>query len=136
MNTNSTTENQKAQRIARALKGYMHHHGLSQSDLSRRTGVARDNISRYCRGVAVPAVSMATRIEKATGLKVLDMISSDPDVRPETAMTIDRLPGGNFTVYMTRELTPDQLHALLKIIEPTAPAETAKVFEEQLAFAE
>lgn len=130
------TDQTKAHEIAQVLKKYMHAHALSQSDLARRTGVARDNISRYCRGVALPAVAMAARIERATGLNLVHILNRGPEGSRDSTMTIDRLSTGNFSVRMCRELTPEQLHAVLNIIEPQRVPEPLPVYEEQLSFAE
>jgi transcriptional regulator with XRE-family HTH domain len=40
--------------------------GLTQEDLSRRTGIPQNSISRYCRG-CVPDVLRARRIESVLG---------------------------------------------------------------------
>ncbi len=71
--------------FGKRLQGAMIDKGWNQSELARRAGVGRDNISSYIRGISMPGPVMLHKIAEALQMK--------PDeILPSKAMpTIDQV---------------------------------------------
>lgn len=53
--------------VAKLIRQLLARAGISQGELSRRLGTAREQVSRWCNGHAVPTGEMLLRIVDVTG---------------------------------------------------------------------
>ena len=61
-----------------ALNRWMEATGMSQSEVSRRTGIAQTTVGRWCRGEHRPSIRAAMAIEDLTygAVRLVDWVSS------------------------------------------------------------
>ncbi len=91
-------------RIARALE----QSGLSQGEVSRRTGMRPETISRYVGG-GTPRLGELVKVAHALGVSVdwlLGIDSEDPTPDPDVVAFIDRNPdlSPNEKAYLRRQM--------------------------------
>lgn len=104
-------------RVSEALKDYMRHHGMSQSDLARYAGIPRDSISRYLRMASVPNNESYDKLSKAmrVDLRAIATANAEP-LEPVDELNIDQQPDGRFRVQMDRTVTFEQLTSILNAL--------------------
>lgn len=56
--------------LGAALRAWRENHDLSQTELARRLGMARPNLSRLEHGTVIPTLSVCQRVARATGGEV------------------------------------------------------------------
>lgn len=62
--------------FGKRLQGLMIENGWNQSELARRAGVGRDNISAYIRGISMPGPVMLHKIAEALQMKPEEILPS------------------------------------------------------------
>jgi|TARA_R100000084_G_scaffold67833_1_gene29712 transcriptional regulator with XRE-family HTH domain len=62
--------------FGKRLQGAMIDKGWNQSELARRAGVGRDNISAYIRGISMPGPVMLHKIAEALQMKPEEILPS------------------------------------------------------------
>lgn len=67
--------------IGRAVKGAIAAAGLTQADVSERTGIALNTLSRRVNGTIPFTFPELVRIARATGVRVADLVESAERLR-------------------------------------------------------
>ena len=65
--------------FARWMTEKINEQGITQVELSARTGIATTSLSRYKNGVRVPDINVATKIADALGERSMDAFKYDPE---------------------------------------------------------
>lgn len=71
--SNNMTEKECRKEFGWRLGKILYRYGISQSELSERTGITQAMISRYINGTATPSLYNADKIAKAVGCSLDDL---------------------------------------------------------------
>lgn len=117
-NDNEELKKQVKSIVSAALK----RNNWSQSDLARRAGIPRNNISLYARGISVPTYKHAKKvasvlcipIEQLVGVESTENLQND-----EGRVVSTLLPNGNYMLEFQREVTPEQQITITQALKET-----------------
>lgn len=112
--------------LARRLQQLMSANGMTQSELARRSNVARDAISTYVRGLSYPEPRNLGRLAEAFGLTPAQLMESVGPSADTPVFEVKQVPGRSdvLLVRFTRVLSMQQTAALFELLNqpnPTGP---------------
>jgi transcriptional regulator with XRE-family HTH domain len=104
----------------RKMRQLMAHKGMTQSDLGRASGLGRDMISHYMRGVRYPGPASLSKIAGALGVKPgeLDPEIGVPPDEPQDLAEIRQIHGdpNRVLLHVRKIVTMKQALAVMAII--------------------
>ncbi|OHV12140.1 hypothetical protein BH688_05665 [Kushneria phosphatilytica] len=107
-------------KVSEAIKDYIHSNRMTQSDLSRRTGIPRDHISRYVRMASLPHPENARALQNETGIDFPSMMATEEVGGSDASsgdMSIDQRSDGTYRVRMDRVMSFEQLTELFNLLK-------------------
>jgi transcriptional regulator with XRE-family HTH domain len=108
--------------FARRLSEAIQQRGWNQSELARRAGESRDNISNYVNAKALPLPHRLHKIAQALGMVATDLIPArGPAAADDPVFDAKQVPGGLVLLRINQTVKWDQFLRIAEILKEGHP---------------